>query len=480
MARDEQKANQFEPQQAPPSGQRPGDNPGARGPMGFGAPGGMPGGPRGFGGFQRGMPVVKPRNFKKTLLRLWRYFGSERNLLIFILFMVIISAGCGLAGPYLLGRAIDAISGVNNSPRGTTIPGQGNVKFGLLEATILMLGIVYLFDALLNFLQVWLMAGGAQRIIMSLRRSLFAKLQKLPIAFFDMRSHGDLMSRLSNDIDNISGVISQSTTQLMSNIVIFTGSLTMMLILSPLLTLAAVIIVPLVFLLTGMVTKRTRILFKEQQAVLGKLNGQIEETISGIQVVKAFNHEEQAIEEFRQTNSNLCQVGIKALIWSGYIMPLMNVINNIAFLMVAGFGGILAVRNLITIGVIASFLAYTRQFARPLNEIANIYNTLQTAIAGAERVFEILDEPEEPVDLSGAKMLDHPQGRVVFDQVSFSYRPDLPVLKQVSFTAPAGHNIALVGGPPARATHKEESGGVLKKNPPPPRRRGGGWGGGGG
>ncbi|MGE5557510.1 MAG: ABC transporter ATP-binding protein [Bacillota bacterium] len=392
------------------------------------------GGGRGFGGHQRGMPVVKPRDFSRTLARLWKYFGAERKFLLCIFILVAASAALGLAGPYLIGRAVDCL-----------VPGEGMVRFGPLAVAITALGAVFLGDAVLNFLQGWTMAGISQRIVGNLRRTLFAKLQKLPIAFFDQRTHGDLMSRLSNDIDNISSTISQSTTQLMSNAVVISGALIMMLALNPLLTMASVVTIPLVFFVTGTVTGKTRMFFKEQQAVLGKLNGHVEETISGIQVVKAFNHEAKAIEEFERANTALCEVGVKAQIWSGYIMPLMNVINNIGFAAVAGAGGILAVRGRITVGIIASFLSYTRQFTRPLNEIANMYNMLQTALAGAERVFEVLDEKEEPGDPPGAKPLIDPKGHVVFERVSFGYRADVPVLKEVSFESKAGSNTALVG-----------------------------------
>lgn len=403
-------------------------------PPGFGRGGMGFGGGRGFGGHQRGMPVVKPRDFSRTLARLWKYFGAERKFLLCIFILVAASAALGLAGPYLIGRAVDCL-----------VPGEGMVRFGPLAVAITALGAVFLGDAVLNFLQGWTMAGISQRIVGNLRRTLFAKLQKLPIAFFDQRTHGDLMSRLSNDIDNISSTISQSTTQLMSNAVVISGALIMMLALNPLLTMASVVTIPLVFFVTGTVTGKTRMFFKEQQAVLGKLNGHVEETISGIQVVKAFNHEAKAIEEFERANTALCEVGVKAQIWSGYIMPLMNVINNIGFAAVAGAGGILAVRGRITVGIIASFLSYTRQFTRPLNEIANMYNMLQTALAGAERVFEVLDEKEEPGDPPGAKPLIDPKGHVVFERVSFGYRADVPVLKEVSFESKAGSNTALVG-----------------------------------
>lgn len=395
------------------------------------AMGGMPG--RGGGG-RWAMPTVKPQNFRATLLRLWKYFGKERKPLFTIFSMVIVSSGIGLTVPYFIGRAINALSG-----------GRSGVDFGVLGITVAVLLVAYSADAGIGFFQGWMMAGVSQRIVLNLRRTLFAKLQKLPLTFFDSHTHGDLMSRLSNDIDNISATISQSTSQLMANIIAIVGSFGMMLVLSPLLTLASMITLPMVFLLTKVISKRTRVLFKEQQAVLGKLNGHIEESISGLHVVKAFNHEAKVIAGFEKVNEELCEVGIQAQIWSGFIMPLMNVINNVGFVAVAGMGGVLAVKGMITVGTIASFLSYSRQFVRPLNEIANIYNTLLTAIAGAERVFEVLDEAEEPEDAADAVVLEKPRGEVVFEGVTFGYRPDVPVLKNISFTADAGSNNAFVG-----------------------------------
>lgn len=392
------------------------------------------GGNRGFGG-PRGMaPVVKAKDFRGTLARLWKYFGKERRLFFIVFILIFLSTGVGLAVPYLIGKSVDAMSA-----------GKEAVDFGTLGVVVVALIVAYSTDAAINLLQGWFMTGISQRIVLNLRRTLFAKLQKLPIAFFDLRTHGDLMSRLSNDIENVSGTLAQAAIQLMSSAITISGALILMLRLSPLLTLASVITVPLVFLLTRTISKKTRVLFKEQQVALGKLNGHIEETISGIQVVKAFNHEKQAIEQFDAVNTTLSEVGIKAQIWSGFIMPLMNVINNIGFTAVAGVGGALAVRDVITVGVIASFLSYSRQFTRPLNELANIFNTLQSAIAGTERVFEILDEKEEPEDREGARILENPKGHVVFENVSFGYRTDVSVLKNISFNAAEGSNTALVG-----------------------------------
>jgi ATP-binding cassette, subfamily B, multidrug efflux pump len=379
-------------------------------------------------------PVVKPKNLKGTLLRLWKYFGAERKLLIFIFILVIIDSGIGLAVPYLIGHSIDAMVTKSNV-----------VNFGILGMMAIALITAYLMDTIISIVQGWLMAGVSQRIVMNLRGKLFLKLQTLPISFFDKSTHGEIMSRLSNDIENVSGTISQSTTQLMAGAITIIGSLVMMLVLSPLLTFASIITIPFVFLLTRTITKKTGHLFKEQQKELGKLNGHIEETISGIHVVKAFNHEVKAVEEFKEINDRLCKVGLKAQILSGYLMPIMNVINNFGFAMVAAVGGALAVRNFITVGVIASFLSYSRQFSRPLNDLANIFNTLQSAVAGAERVFEILDEKDEKQDVEGAVELINPKGQVEFKDVTFGYRPDLPILKNISFIAAEGSNTALVG-----------------------------------
>lgn len=386
------------------------------------------------GGAHRRGQVVKPKNFTGTLKRLWDYIGKERSMLTLIFIFILIDSVLMLLNPFLIGKAIDAMS-LNH----------GKVNFGFLEVMIMILTTAYIADALLTWLQGWLMAGVAGRIVKSLRDSLFKKLQRLPIAFFDTRSHGELMSRLSNDVDNISNTISQSMTQLMSGVVVIVGSLVMMIVLSPILTAASMVTIPLVFLLTKMIAKRTSVLFKQQQIELGSLNGHIEETISGIEVVKAFNHEDKVIEEFEQVNTRLRKVGLKAQIWSGFLMPIMNVINNLGLAIVAIVGGILAVKGHITVGAIASFITYSRQFVRPLNDLANIFNILQSGVAGAERVFETIDEQEEPADEKDAVSLERPQGHVVFDNVSFGYRPDVPILKHVSFEANVGTSIALVG-----------------------------------
>ncbi len=396
---------------------------------------------RGFGGRRGSEPLIKPKNFTATIKRLWFYFGKERNMLLLIFLFIFFDSLLTLLFPYLIGAAIDAIATVN-----------GGVNFGVLQTMVVALIAVYIADGILTFFQGWLMAGLSQRIVMNVRSSLFEKLQKLPIAFFDAHPHGEVMSRLSNDVDNVSSTISQSITQFMAGSIAISGSLVMMLLLSPALTAVTIMIVPLVILLARIIGKKTRDLFKEQQVQLGQLNSHIEETISGIQVVKAFNHEDKVIEEFDLINTRLYEVGLKAQIWSGFFMPLMNVINNIGFALIAIIGGIIAVENLISIGIIASFISYSRQFVRPLNDLANLFNLLQSGVAGAERVFEILDEKEEPPDLTDAVDLEDSKGHVVFENVSFGYRADVPILKQVSFESKGGSSTAFVGSTGAGKT----------------------------
>ncbi|TGB00480.1 ABC transporter ATP-binding protein [Sporolactobacillus shoreae] len=390
------------------------------------------------GGRRRGAarfaPVEKPRNMKKTLRRLWNFFAQEKKALITVSGFVIADALVSLLIPYFIGLAVNQI-GMRT----------GAVNFPILIKILLVLGLFYMMDGLLTLLQGWIMASSGQKIVMSLRKSMFLKLQKLPIAFFDRNHHGDIMSRLTNDIENIDVTISQSTVELMNDMIMIVGSLALMIWISPLLTLASLIMVPLVFILTKTIASRTTRLFVDQQRELGTLNGQIEESVQGLNVIKAFSHENEAIRDFSAINKRLTDVGMKAQVWSGYMMPLMNVINNLGFTAVASVGGFLAVKGMITVGMIASFLTYSRQFSRPLNDVASIFNTLQSAVAGAERVFEILDEREEPDDRTNAKGISVFKGRIVFDDVSFGYTSDHPILKHVSFRVNPGESIALVG-----------------------------------
>ena len=376
----------------------------------------------------------KPKNLKNTLSRLWGLFGREKRFFILIFFLIAADTLILLLVPYLIGKAVDVISvGVNN------------VDFTVVKRIIYILISVYVIDSSINLIQGLSMAGISQRIVKNIRKGFFDKLQKLPTSYFDGNLNGDIMSRLTNDIDNISTTISSSISTLMSSSISIIGSLIMMIVLSPILTIAGLITAPLVLILSKTIAKRTKIYFKEQQVALGNLNAHIEESISGLEVIKAFNHEEKIKSAFKDLNRDLRVKGYKAQIWTGYLMPLINVINNFGFAVVALLGGILAVSNMITIGIIASFISYSKQFVRPLNDIANIFNTLQSALAGAERVFEVLDQKEEVEDKKACKKLKNVRGNVEFKDVSFGYNEDNIVLHDISFKVEEGKSLAIVG-----------------------------------
>ncbi len=376
-------------------------------------------------------PTEKPQNPIKTIKRLMLFFKGQYSFIFVTFVLLLLSSATALAAPLYLGRAIDVLN--------------GNRDHKLLSGIIMILASIYLCDVFAKFAQQWIIAAISQKNVRLIRKTLFMHLQKLPIGFFDSYTHGELMSRISNDTDNISLILGQAITQLMSVVIVLTGSIIMMLRLSPIMTLFSVVSIPLVFLLSKTISSNTRKLFKEQQAALGQLYAHIEENISGITIVKAYSHEKYSVAEFEEINERLRVVATKAQIWSGYIMPIMNVINNLSFAIVAGAGGYLAVNGMISVGLIATFINYSRQFGRPLNEVASTYNSIQSALASAERVFTILDTPEETADVPNAATLDKLRGDVEFKNVTFSYKKGEPVLKNVSFKVPAGSTVALVG-----------------------------------
>ncbi len=430
-----------------PADPRPGE-PAARSPSLHAIPG-MPMRGPGFGPSpgMRGAAKIRPRNLRHAARRIWAYFAGERIRLVVVAAFILLDTALGMAGPFLIGRGVDAIAAMGRAPLSPvlTILGSTAVPVRALLIAITALASAYLGSAVLQTVEGWLMAGVSQRMVRNIREGLFDKMQRLPLAFYDTRSHGDLMSRLTNDVDAVSVTVSQSAVQLMSGIVVVAGTTVMMLSLSPLMALVSMAPAPLVFLLTSTIARNTRTLYKKQQDALGALNGHIEETVSGIQAVKAFGREPQAGERFAGVNDELRRYGTRAQIWAGFLMPMMNVINNIGFAFVAVAGGYMAARGAISVGLIATFVSYSRQFVRPLNDIANTYNTLMSAVAGAERVFEVVDQAEEPADAADALPLDTPRGDVELRGVSFGYRPDVPVLRDVSFQAPQGSVTAIVG-----------------------------------
>jgi len=381
------------------------------------------------------MPMMggmgQAQDVRGTMRRLWGYLKRRKWLLISTVALIALSSGLALLGPYLMGIAIDTYILAGDLP-------------GLARTALLMIG-VYGGSSLATWLQLYVMASVAQRTVRDIRNDLFAKLQTLSLRFFDRHTHGELMSRLSNDVENISNVLNQGVTQFISSVLSVAGVVVVMCLINWRLALVSLVTVPLMVFLSGAVAMQTRKGFREQQATLGDLNGIIEETITGQRVVKAYVREQVAIDAFDVSNRKLQRAATRAEIFAGFVGPMMNLINNLGFAIIAGAGGWMALRGLATVGTIASFINYARQFAMPLNQIAQLYAQIQGAIAGAERVFEILDEVPELADAPDAWPLERVMGDVVFEDVCFGYEPGLPVLKQVGFHAEPGQTVALVG-----------------------------------
>jgi ATP-binding cassette subfamily B protein len=396
--------------------------------------------------------IERAKDARGTVRRLWGYLRRQRGALIATAALVAGTTALNVLAPYLLGRAID----------GYVLPGD---LPGLARISLVMLA-AHLLNSLLTWLQSYIMAGAAQRTIRDLRADLFGRLQALPLRFFDERPHGDLMSRLTNDVENVNQVLSDGVVQIVSGALSMVGVAAVMLWINPLLGAVSILAITAMSLTVNRwIAPRTRAGFRQQQAALGALNGLIEETVSGQRVVKAFHREPVVIAEFADANQELRRAASRAQIYAGFIGPMMNVVGNLGLAVVAGTGGYLALRGLATVGTIASFINYARQFGRPLNDLANLYGAIQSAVAGAERVFAVIDEPPE-ADAPGARPLGPLRGEVVFERVSFGYADKEPrttnreprersgepvlasrslVLKDISFTARPGEVIALIG-----------------------------------
>lgn len=386
-----------------------------------------------MGNGPRRIPIekVRAKNRAGTTQRLWYYLKEDKLGLWGVLFFVTITCIFGLLGPYLIGLAIDEyiMSG--------DLSGLANTSLALLA--------VYIVTALSTWLQSYLMVPVAQKAVMALRRDLFAKLQTLSLRFFDKHPHGDLMSRISNDVDMISNVLNESIVQFITAFITVIGVGVVMFTLNVWMALVSLTTIPLMMLMTKAIAKRTRKGFQDQQKNLGELNGLIEETISGGKIVKAYGQEERVINDFEEANQKLKQSAIRAQTFMIIPGPISNFLNNISFAIIATAGGIFAVYGLTTVGNIAAFVGYSRHFSRPISQIANLYNTVQSAIASAERVFELIDMVPEQSDDKDAKPLNNIQGEVIFDNVSFAYEQDNPVLRNINLHAKPGQTIAFVG-----------------------------------
>ncbi|MGN6563530.1 MAG: ABC transporter ATP-binding protein, partial [Thermomicrobiales bacterium] len=375
--------------------------------------------------------VARASDTRGTIRRIWGYLRRQRAALITTVVLVAASTILNLLGPYLLTRAIDRYILRGDLP-------------GLARIALLMLA-VYAASSLLTWLQSYVMAGAAGRTVRDIRADLFARTQTLPLRYFDRHAHGDLLSRLTNDVEQINMVLTESAARLISGVLGMVGVAVAMFWINPRLALVSIVSVTVLTLaITRSVAGKTRAGFRRQQETLGALNGLIEETITGQRVVKAYGREAAVIGRFDSVNGAVRQAASRAQILAGFIGPLMNFLNNLSLAIVVGVGGWMALRGLATVGEIAGFINYTRQFSRPLNEIATLYNQIQAAIAGAERVFAVIDETPE-TEVPEAQSLARITGEVIFDHVNFAYDQGVPVLRNVSLRATPGQLVALVG-----------------------------------
>ena len=377
---------------------------------------------------QRFAEVEHAENAGATLKRIGVYFVKEKIMVCGMLAVVIFGTLCGVYAPSLQSNAIDIIA---------------KTKEGNLTTTLILMTFVYLFYSGGQLLQGLISARLSQSIVKRMREELFDKLMDLPIRYLDTHSHGDVMSRMTNDIENISTTVSQSLPSLFSGVLTVAGTVAIMLWYCWQLALLSFATVILTVFATKMLSKKVRKFSRRRQMLLGQLNGTVEEMIAGYRTVVAYNHQEITTEEFCKTSDSLTKAGIRTDAFSGVMGPVMNCIGNIGFVIIAVFGGYFSVNGLISVGVISAFIVYAKQFSRPINEIAQVYGQLQTAVAGAERVFMVLDEENE--DKTGEAFQETGNATVTFQNVQFSYEPSHPVLHDFTLTVPSGKKVALVG-----------------------------------
>ena len=383
----------------------------------------------------------RARDTKGTLLNIWKLIDEKRIQLIVVILMIICSSILSLVGPFLIGHIIDT----------KIIPKELNG----LPQYILLLAIVYIMLSVTSYIGSFMMVSIAQRTVYLLRNQLFEHFQTLPVAYYDQKQHGELMSRMQNDIENVSQVLNSSFIQFTSSVVTLIGTLSIMLYLSPLLTLLTIIIIPIMFISLRWITARTSVLYALRQKQFGIMNGYIEEIVNGQTVVKAFSQEKYVIDTFNEKAKDVREYSFWSITFGGLIPKVMNYLNNLSFAIVAGIGGILALNQTagVTVGVIVIFAEYARQFTRPLSDLANQFNTVLSAIAGAERVFDIMDEPSEKDDKE-AQDYQNINGEIEFEHVEFKYDPNqkVPTIKDLSFKIHNGESVALVGATGAGKT----------------------------
>ncbi len=441
-----------------------------------GAPRGIPGPrPGGFGpGAHLGMaaPTSKPRDFAGAVRRLASLLGPHRFTIALVVVLAIASVAFSVTGPRIIGRATNIIfegvvgkqlpagmakdqvvAGLRASGRDTLAdmleamdvePGRG-IDFERLGSTAVLIAAIYLAAALLSWGQGYLMAGVSQRVVYDLRRQVDEKLSRLPLAYFDANPRGDILSRVTNDIDNIAQTLSQSLTQIITAVLTIVGILGMMLWISPLLAAIALVTVPLSIVVAVSIAKRSQGYFAEQWKQTGELNSHVEEMHTGHPIVKVFGRQREAIEEFDRRNERMYEASFKAQFISGLIQPSMNLINNLNYVAVCVVGGVRVATGALTLGDVQAFIQYARQFQQPITQTASIANVLQSTVASAERVFELIDEREETPDPAEPVRLERVEGHVRFEEVSFRYLPEVPLIEDVCLEARPGETVAIVG-----------------------------------
>ena len=386
----------------------------------------------------------KAKDFKGTLVRLSKYLKPYRVGLVVVAIAAITSVIFSIISPKIMAKITDElIRPILELVGGNPTPSP--IDFSYIWNIVVILIALYVLSAAFSYLQQFIMAGVSQKVVYDLRRDIDEKLARLPLKFFDSHTHGELLSRFTNDVDNISATLQQSITQVITSVTTVVGVLIMMLTISPILTLISIIVIPLSGILMMMVVKRSQKYFIGQQKKLGELNGHIEEMYTGHNVVKAFGHEKKAINEFDEVNEGLYDVGWRAQFLSGLVMPIINFIGNLGYVLVAVVGGVLVTKGRITVGDIQAFIQYNRQFTQPIAQVAQISNIIQSTVASAERVFELLDEEEvipEPVNPVKAKA---DCGAVEFEHVKFGYREDRILINDMNIKAEPGQMVAIVG-----------------------------------
>lgn len=436
-----------------------------------------------------GRPVEKAKDFKGTVKRLLGYLKPNMTKLIIVLIFAVLSTIFAIRGPKILGNGTNKlfegimskkavaemrvketqidkfIKSVPSNVKNPQMQAQlakakagkkqieaqisklnnGKIDFDYIRNVCFELLALYILSALFSYIQQYIMSSVAQKTVYNMRKDVDDKLSRLPLKFYDSKTHGEILSRVTNDVDNIANTLQQSLTQLITSIVTIIGIIVMMLTISPMLTLITILTLPLYILVTTIIAKHSQKFFAGQQKQLGELNGHVEEMYTGHKVVKAFGHEKDAINKFNEINGKLYTAGWKAQFMSGIIMPLMRFVSNLGYVIVCVAGGYFAIHGKINIGDIQAFIQYSNQFTQPIVQTANIANIIQSTVASAERVFELLDEVEEIPDAEDAKVIEAPKGEVKFDHVDFSYKADEPLIKDMNIDVKQGHTIAIVG-----------------------------------